>query len=257
MSKPPIRDALHRLEAAFGAGEGDEPVIVGDSIVRDPALRAAAVRIAEALLFAGGEPLTGAALAAHLPEGVDVGEVLATLQRAYEGRGVELVEAGGAWRFQSAPDLAPHFSETRAQPKRLPKAAMETLAVIAYHQPATRAEIEEIRGVSLSRGSLDLLLELGWVRPRGRRRTPGRPLTFGTTEAFLSHFGLASLDALPGKADLKAAGYVDPRIDAAFEVPRPEAERAADEDPLEETFGGRVDDAAFYVDYAGDDGDGG
>jgi segregation and condensation protein B len=256
MSKPPIRDALHRLEAAFSPDASNEHVETAEAPgpALDPALRAEAVRIAEALLFAGGEPMTATALAAHLPAGADVADVLATLRRAYAGRGVQLVEAGGAWRFQSAGDLSSHFSETRAQPRRLPKAAMETLAVIAYHQPVTRAEIEEIRGVSLSRGSLDLLLELDWVKPRGRRRSPGRPLTFGTTETFLSHFGLASLDALPGKADLSAAGYIDPRIDPAFEPPRPDAALAADEDPLEDTFGGKVDDAAFYVDYAdGDD----
>lgn len=251
MSQPPVRDALERLEAAFGNGEGETVESAGPAM--DPALRAEAVRIAEALLFAGGEPLTAAALAEHLPSGADVAQVLETLRLAYAGRGVELVEAAGAWRFQSAADLAPHFAETRIQPRKLPKAAMETLAVIAYHQPVTRAEIEEIRGVSLSRGSLDLLMELGWVRPRGRRRSPGRPLTFGTSEAFLSHFGLASLDALPGKADLTAAGYVDPRVDAAFDVPRPDAALAVDEDPLEESFGGKVDDAAFYVDYS--DGD--
>jgi segregation and condensation protein B len=253
MSNPPVRDALIRLEAAFGGGEEVE-VAETPGPATDPALRAEAVRIAEALLFAGGEPMTVAALGERLPAGADVTEVLETLRRAYAGRGVELVEAAGAWRFQSAADLAGHFAETRAQPRRLPKAAMETLAVIAYHQPVTRAEIEEIRGVSLSRGSLDLLMELGWVRPRGRRRSPGRPLTFGTSDAFLSHFGLPSLDALPGKADLKAAGYVDPRVEAAFDVPRPDAALAADEDPLEERFGGKVDDAAFYVDYAdGDD----
>lgn len=249
MTKPPIRDALHRLQAAFEPHGGDDPPADAPGAALDPALRVEAVRIAEALLFAGGAPMTRDALAAHLPKGADVDDVLATLRQTYAGRGVELVEAGGAWRFQSAPDLAPHFAETRAAPKRLPKAAMETLAVIAYHQPVTRAEIEEIRGVSLSRGSLDLLMELGWVKPRGRRRSPGRPLTFGTTDAFLSHFGLASLDALPGKADLQATGYVDARIDPAFDVPRPGADLAADEDPLEESFGGRVDDAAFYVDY--------
>ncbi len=246
MSNPPIRETLHRLEEAFRAPES-----ANDAGPAGADLRAEAVRVAEALLFAGGEPLTAAALASHLPAGTDVAHVLMTLKKAYAGRGVELVEAGGAWRFQSAPDLAHHFTETRAAPKRLPKAAMETLAVIAYHQPVTRAEIEEIRGVSLSRGSLDLLLELGWVRPRGRRRSPGKPLTFGTSEAFLSHFGLASLDALPGKDDLKAAGLVDPRVDAAFDVPRPDGALAPDEDPLEESFGGRVDDAAFYVDYSG------
>lgn len=257
MTKPPIRDALHRLEAAFQPDAGaNDHVEESPGAALDPALRTEAVRIAEALLFAGGAPMTANALAERLPAGADVNDVLATLQKAYAGRGVELVEAGGAWRFQSAPDLAGHFTETRAQPKRLPKAAMETLAVIAYHQPVTRAEIEEIRGVSLSRGSLDLLLELEWVKPRGRRRTPGRPLTFGTTPIFLSHFGLSSLDALPGKADLKAAGYVDSRVDPAFDVPRPDDALAPDEDPLEESFGGKVDDAAFYVDYSGGDEEG-
>jgi segregation and condensation protein B len=238
--------SAHPLDSAFAPAN--------DHLQPGEGVRAEAVRIVEALLFAGGAPMSTEALAAHLPAGADVGGALATLQRAYAGRGVELVEAGGAWRFQSAADLAPHFSETRAQPRRLPKAAMETLAVIAYHQPVTRAEIEEIRGVSLSRGSLDLLLELDWIKPRGRRRSPGRPLTFGTTPAFLSHFGLASLDALPGKADLKAAGYVDARIDPAFDVPRPDGAMleglGPDEDPLEAEFGGKVDDAAFYVDYA-------
>ena len=157
----------------------------------------------------------------------------------------QLVEAGGAWRFQSAPDLASLFAETREAPRRLPKAAMETLAVIAYHQPVTRAEIEDIRGVSLSRGSMELLLEIGWIRPRGRRRTPGRPLTFGTTDAFLSHFGLASLDALPGKDDLKGSGPARSARGGQLDVPRPTEDLASDEEPLSEG-----DDAAsFFVDH--------
>ncbi|MBS0383979.1 MAG: SMC-Scp complex subunit ScpB [Proteobacteria bacterium] len=198
---------------------------------REPS--ADAVRAAEALLFAGGEPLTAKALAEKLGPGVDIAAVLMKLKGDYAGRGVQLIEAGGAWRFQSAPDLAGLFAETRAIPRKLPKAAMETLAVIAYHQPVTRAEIEEIRGVSLSRGSMELLLEIGWIRPRGRRRTPGRPLTFGTTDAFLGQFGLPSLEALPGKDDLKALGLLDPRAAAALEIPRPGAEPASDEEPLE------------------------
>lgn len=236
MSKHP--DPIMRVEDAF-----TPPTSANDSGEPGPLTEAA--RIAEALLFAGGAPMTAADLAERMPPGTDVAAVLMGLKRAYAGRGVELVEAGGAWRFQSSKDLAHLFSETRAEPKRLPKAAMETLAVIAYHQPVTRAEIEEIRGVSLSRGSLDLLLEIGWVRPRGRRRSPGKPLTFGTTETFLSHFGLVSLDALPGKDDLKAAGLVDPRVEAAFDVPRPDGALASDEDPLS------PEDATFYVDYAG------
>ncbi len=217
---PPLADAMRRLEDAFG----DEPR------PREPS--GDAIRAAEALLFAGGEPITAKALSEKLGPDVDVAAVLMKLKADYAERGVQLIEAGGAWRFQSAPDLASLFAETRAQPRKLPKAAMETLAVIAYHQPVTRSEIEDIRGVSLSRGSMELLLEIGWIRPRGRRRTPGRPLTFGTTDAFLSQFGLASLDALPGKDDLKALGLLDPRAANQIEVPRPEDGLASDEEPL-------------------------
>lgn len=204
-----------------------------------------AIRAAEALLFAGGEPVTAQQLGEKLGPAVDVAAVLMKLKADYAGRGVELVEAGGAWRFQSAPDLSGLFAETREAPRRLPRAALETLAVVAYHQPVTRAEIEEIRGVSLSRGAMELLLEIGWIRPRGRRRTPGRPLTFGTTDAFLGHFGLASLDALPGKDDLKGLGLLDARAAADLDVPRPSEELSTDEEPLSDG-----DDAAsFFVDH--------
>ena len=232
---PPLADAMRRIEVAFGeGGEGARPPPSAD-----------AIRAAEALLFAGGEPITASALAEKLGPAVDVAAVLMKLKADYAGRGVQLIEAGGAWRFQSAPDLQALFAETRDSPRRLPKAALETLAVIAYHQPVTRAEIEEIRGVSLSRGAMELLLEIGWIRPRGRRRTPGRPLTFGTTDAFLGHFGLTSLDALPGKDDLKALGLLDPRAASAIDVPRPSEEAASDEEPLTEG-----DDAAsFFVDH--------
>ena len=232
---PPLADTMRRIEDAFS-----------ESAERSHGQPSAdALRAAEALLFAGGEPVTARALAEKLGPDVDVAAVLMKLKADYEGRGVQLVEAGGAWRFQSAPDLKGLFSETREAPRKLPRAALETLAVIAYHQPVTRAEIEEIRGVSLSRGSMELLLEIGWIRPRGRRRTPGRPLTFGTSDAFLAHFGLASLDALPGKDDLKALGLLDPRAGAALEVPRPSEEAAPDEEPLP-----HGDDAAsFFVDH--------
>ncbi|MGD9815261.1 MAG: SMC-Scp complex subunit ScpB [Hyphomonadaceae bacterium] len=234
-SDPPLADAMRRIEDAFVEG--------AERSRAEPS--ADAIRAAEALLFAGGEPVTAKALAEKLGPEVDVAAVLMRLKQDYAGRGVQLVEAGGAWRFQSAPDLASLFVETREAPKRLPKAALETLAVIAYHQPVTRAEIEDIRGVSLSRGSMELLLEIGWIRPRGRRRTPGRPLTFGTTDTFLSHFGLASLDALPGKDDLKALGLLDPRAASAIDVPRPSEDLASDEEPLSEG-----DDAAsFFVDH--------
>jgi len=228
---------MRRIEGAFG-----------DSETRPCEPSADAVRAAEALLFAGGEPVTAKMLAEKLGPEVDVAAVLMKLKRDYGGRGVELVEAGGAWRFQSAPDLSGLFAATREAPRKLPKAAMETLAVIAYHQPVTRAEIEEIRGVSLSRGSMELLLEIGWIRPRGRRRTPGRPLTFGTSDAFLSHFGLTSLDALPGKDDLKGLGLLDARAAAQIDIPRPSDETAPDEEPLSES-----DDAAsFFVDHMDD-----
>jgi segregation and condensation protein B len=235
----PVADQLRRIEDAFAEG-ADRPRA-------EPS--ADAMRAAEALLFAGGEPITAKALGEKLGPAVDIAAVLMKLKADYAERGVQLVEAGGAWRFQSAPDLSSLFTETREAPKRLPKAAMETLAVIAYHQPVTRAEIEEIRGVSLSRGSMELLLEISWIRPRGRRRTPGRPLTFGTTDAFLSQFGLASLDALPGKDDLKGLGLLDPRAASALDVPRPSEELASDEEPLSDG-----DDAAsFFVDHMDQD----
>lgn len=230
---------MRRIEDAFTEG--------AEKRRREPTPEA--VRAAEAILFAGGEPVSARALAEKLGPEVDVAAVLMRLKADYAGRGIELVEAGGGWRFQSAPDLAGLFAETRESPKKLPKAAMETLAVIAYHQPVTRAEIEEIRGVSLSRGSMDLLLELGWIRPRGRRRTPGRPLTFGTSDAFLSHFGLASLDALPGKDDLKALGLLDARAASAIDVPRPSDEASPDEEPLSEG----EDAASFFVDHLDQD----
>lgn len=237
-NEPPIADAMRRIETAFGETERPRGEPSED-----------AVRAAEALLFAGGEPVSAKALAEKLGPDVDVAAVLMKLKAHYAGRGVELVEAGGGWRFQSAADLGGLFREEREAPRKLPRAAMETLAVITYHQPVTRAEIEEIRGVSLSRGSMELLLEIGWIRPRGRRRTPGRPLTFGTTDAFLGHFGLASLDALPGKDDLKALGLLDPRAAGAIDVPRPSEDMASDEEPLSPG-----DDAAsFFVDHLSED----
>jgi len=206
----------------------------------------------EAMLFASAEPLSLERLTARLPAGADVKAALAALAVAFQGRGVELVETAGGWRLQTAPDLEHLFAETRTEPKKLPKPALETLAVIAYHQPVTRAEIEDIRGVALSKGALDLLLEIGWVRPRGRRRTPGRPLTYATTDAFLAHFSLTSLDALPGKDDLKALGAIDARAARELDVPRPsDAPAAADEDGLHPGDG----EGAFYVDHMADPAD--
>jgi segregation and condensation protein B len=204
-----------------------------------------AIRAAEALLFAGGEPLTVSVLQKKLGPDVDVAAVLTRLKADYSGRGVELVETGAGWRFQTASDLSGLFSETRETARKLPRAAMETLAVIAYHQPVTRAEIEDIRGVSLARGAMELLLELGWIRPRGRRRSPGRPLTFGTTDAFLAQFSLASLDALPGKDDLVGLGLLDPGAAATLDMPRPGDGAPTDEEPLAEG----EDTADFFVDH--------
>lgn len=238
-TRPPIADALRRIEDAFVEG--------AERAKAEPSVDA--IRAAEAVLFAGGQPVSAADLAQKLGPDVDVAAVLMRLKRDYQGRGVELVETGGGWRFQSAPDLSGLFAETKDAPRKLPKAALETLAVIAYHQPVTRAEIEEIRGVSLSRGSIELLFELNWIKPKGRRRTPGRPMTIGTTDAFLSHFGLPSLDALPGKDDLKGLGLLDPRAANALEVPRP-GEGGGDEEPLSAD-----DDAAsFFVDHLDQDG---
>jgi segregation and condensation protein B len=193
-----------------------------------------AERQVEALLFAAAAPLSEAELAARLPAGAEVPAALAALGRRYAGRGVELSQVGGRWRFATAPDLAFLMTQERVEPRRLSRAALETLAIIAYHQPVTRAEVEAVRGVALSRGTLDALLELGWVRMRGRRRSPGRPVTYGTGDAFLEQFGLASLADLPGAAEMKAAGLLGADIPADFTVPDPSAPRSADEDPLDD-----------------------
>lgn len=169
------------------------------------------LRILEALLFASAEPLREKVLAERLPDGAPVADLLADLAERYEGRGVVLRCVDDAWAFRTAPDLAPMLSIEQVESRKLSRAALETLSIIAYHQPVTRAEVEDIRGVALSKGTLDILLEAGWVKPRGRRNTPGRPLTWGTTEGFLDHFGLESLKDLPGLDDLKAAGLLDSR----------------------------------------------
>jgi len=173
-------------------------------------------RAVEATLFAAAEPMSAADIALHVGEGVDVKAALAMLQDHYAGRGFELVERGGRWHFQTAADLAHILRREREESRRLSRAAVETLAIIAYHEPVSRAEIEAIRGVQISRGTLDVLMEAGWVRPAGRREVPGRPLTFATTQEFLTHFGLESRRDLPGIDDLKAAGLLDP-VDTALE----------------------------------------
>jgi segregation and condensation protein B len=196
------------------------------------------LRLLEALLFASAEPLDEGTLASRLPEGIDVQAALAQLQQDYAARGVNLVRIAGKWTFRTAHDLAWLLAREAIEQRKLSRAALETLAIIAYHQPATRAEIEDIRGVSISKGTLDVLLETGWIRPRGRRKTPGRPITFGTTEAFLGHFGLEALADLPGLDELKGAGLFDGRLPAGFTMPVPSDDAALreDEDPLEEGY---------------------
>ncbi|GHH12322.1 SMC-Scp complex subunit ScpB [Sphingomonas sp. AAP5] len=173
------------------------------------------VRAVEAVLFAATEPMTADAIRTHL-QGVEVRAALATLQADYAGRGIELVKRGERWHFQTAPDMAHLLRRTHEEPRKLTRAGIETLAIIAYHEPTTRAEIEAIRGVGISKGTLDVLMEAGWIRPAGRREVPGRPLLYATTPEFLAHFGLASRRDLPGIDDLRAAGLLDP-VDLAFE----------------------------------------
>lgn len=167
------------------------------------------LRLLEAMLFASAEPVAASALAARMPDGADVPALLEELAALYANRGVNLVQRETRWAFRTASDLAARMQIETEAPRKLSRAAVETLAIIAYHQPVTRGEIEEIRGVALSRGTLDALLEAAWIRPKGRRRTPGRPVTWVTTDAFLDHFGLESRDALPGIEELKAAGLLE------------------------------------------------
>jgi segregation and condensation protein B len=197
--------------------------------------RAEALRLLEAMLFASAEPMDEKTLAARLPQGTDLQVALIELQQEYAARGVNLVRIGGKWTFRTANDLSWLLSKDVVETRKLSRAAIETLAIIAYHQPVTRAEIEEIRGVTTSKGSIDVLLETGWIRPRGRRKTPGRPLTYGTTEAFLSHFGLDAVMDLPGVEELKGSGLLDGRLPPGFSVPVPSDDPALrpDEDPLE------------------------
>ena len=169
------------------------------------------VRMVEAVLFASQRPLNSRELAERLPEGSDVAEALARLRAHYAGRGVELVRVGQGWAFRSAPDLGHLMHREVVETRKLSRAAIETLAIVAYHQPVTRTEIEEIRGVAISKGTIDLLLEMGWIRLGRRRESPGRPSTFVITEGFLDHFGLGSAEDLPGIAELRASGLLDAR----------------------------------------------
>jgi segregation and condensation protein B len=193
------------------------------------------LRILEAVLFAASEPLDDAALKLHLKTDEDVASLLLELQSAYATRGINLVRVAGKWAFRTADDLSYLLERHAKDERKLSRAAMETMAIIAYHQPVTRAEIEEIRGVATSTGTLDVLLETGWIRPRGRRRVPGRPITYGTTPAFLNHFGLDGVRDLPGLAELKGAGLLDSALPPDFTIPEPTdvAALMPDEVPLD------------------------
>lgn len=214
--------------------------------IEDPFL--AAKRLVEAFLFASPDPVGPEAFDGGLPEGVDIDRVLSDLARDYENRGVRLVEVAGGWAFRTAPDLAEALADVRVESRKLSRAALETLAIVAYHQPVTRADIEEIRGVSVSRGTLDQLLELEWIMMGARRMAPGKPVTYRTTAKFLDHFGLTGLSDLPGVEDMRAAGLLDAREAAGLDVPRPGGDDAL--------FDVEDDEPKFIEDYmAQDDGD--
>lgn len=200
----------------------------------DPRVVAEDVRVAEALLFASAEPLDEPTIGARMRDGCNVAAALAEVQRQYAHRGVNLVKVAGRWMFRTAPDMAWLLAREETERRKLSRAAMETLAIIAYHQPVTRADIEEVRGVAVSKGAIDMLMEAGWVRLRGRRKAPGRPVTYGTTPAFLVHFGLDAISDLPGLDELKGAGLFDGKLPPGFGVPRPDDATTLrpDEEPL-------------------------
>ena len=212
----------------------DEPLPLAEESAAAEA-RPEELRLLEALLFAAGEPLDEATLARQLPNGVELKDALVRLKAEYAPRGVNLVRIGKKWTFRTANDLAWLLTKQTVETRKLSRAAIETLAIVAYHQPVTRAEIEDIRGVATATGTLDVLLRTGWIRPRGRRKAPGRPITYGTTENFLSHFGLEAVSDLPGLDELKGAGLLEGNMPLGFAVPMPSDETTLrdDEDPLE------------------------
>jgi segregation and condensation protein B len=228
----PLSPGLFDVEASMISNVAEMRVIASDQDVNE---RAEELRILEALLFAADAPLDEKILAARLPAGADVCALLLQLQSEYALRGVNIVRVGGKWSLRTAGDLAWLLTRETVVTKKLSRAAVETLAIVAYHQPVTRAEIEDIRGVSTSKGTLDVLLETGWIRLRGRRKAPGRPVTYGTTDAFMSHFGLDAITDLPGLDELKGAGLVEKSLPAGFAIPVPsdDPELRDDEDPLE------------------------
>ena len=213
----------------------DEPAPMNDDQSTEPSARPDELRLLEAMLFAASEPLDEATLARPLPDGVDIKQALALLRAEYASRGVNLMRVGKKWTFRTAPDLAWLLTKETTETRKLSRAAIETLAIIAYHQPVTRADIEEIRGVAVSKGALDVLMEAGWVRMRGRRKAPGRPITYGTTPEFLDHFSLDAIADLPGLDELQGAGLFDGKLPAGFGVPQPDDDSTLrpDEEPLD------------------------
>lgn len=240
-----IRNAVRQLSFAYKRSADILNSAAGSAEDQDAI--AEALRRAEAVLFAAGEPLSAEQVAEILPQGVDAATILMSLKAAYAKRGVNLVEVAGKWRFQTAEDLSYLFVEERQEQKKLSQAALETLAIIAYGQPVTRAEIEAVRGVAVSKGTIDQLMEAGWVRVKGRRKTPGRPVTYGTTDDFLEHFGLESLDVLPGRAELEAGGLLSDVVPPDFDPGEVDGPMSMHEDE----DGGADDDAAFVTDFMG------
>ena len=235
---PDAEEAVEEAAEATDAAPDPQPEWTEEEIL-------AHMRMAEALVFAAAEPLDAKTIADRLPAGADVKTVMARLGEAYEGRGVVLKRIDGKWRFVTAADVAHVLTKEQTAPRKLSRAALETLAIIAYHQPCTRADIEDVRGVQVARGSLDQLLEIGWVRLRGKRGdAPGRPTLYGTSQAFLEHFGLESIQDLPGQADLKAAGLLDARLPPGFSVPTPSD---ADDEDVEDEDGEAPEFAADFM----------
>lgn len=225
------------VQANMSIEAGEEEIEQDSAVVtlHPRADRSQHLRIVEAILFAAEAPVPIEKLQGFFPEGTDVMSLLTDLQDNYSNRGVNLIQVAGHWTLRTAEDLSFVLRRETFEQKKLSKAALETLSIVAYHQPVTRADIEEIRGVAISKGTLDILMEIGWVKMRGRRRTPGRPVTYGTTDAFLSHFGLNEVMDLPGLHELKGAGLLDTNLPPDFEMPNPRSsdELAADEDPLD------------------------
>lgn len=241
----PDQESLHEtVRETVTVEETDETVEVTieetvevtlQEVSQESAQRPEALRLLEAMLFAAADPLDEATLKRALPDGVDVKFSLGLLQAEYATRGVNLVRVGKKWTFRTAGDLSWLLTKQTVETRKLSRAAIETMAIVAYHQPVTRAEIEEIRGVQTATGTLDVLLKTGWIRPRGRRKAPGRPITYGTTEHFLSHFGLEEVGDLPGLDELKGAGLLEGNMPDGFGVPMPSDDSSLrdDEEPLE------------------------